>query len=84
MRLTAMTLDNSKPRYLEQIFISPWGSRYRGLTVLLTADTRRRGCRNNVILWRRCRLKIAGLSEVESKPTNRLTLESNIRLKKNH
>ena len=33
MRLTAMTLDNSKPRYLEQIFIPLGYSRYRGSTV---------------------------------------------------
>ena len=35
MHLTAMTLDNSKPRYLQQVFISFRCSRYRGSTVLI-------------------------------------------------
>ena len=33
MHLIAMTLDNSNPRYLEQIFISLKCSRYRGSSV---------------------------------------------------
>ena len=38
MRVTAVTLDNSKPRYLEQILISLGCWRYRGSTVPSNTD----------------------------------------------